>query len=488
MHVRFVMEEPPPGARVSPTTSRGVVEWRLRQAATGFLGVVDAEERWRGAITEEGLTTELSVGLMDGVEDPDAVPVVHPDDTLGVARDVVARFPGWITVPVLADGRWVGIVRVADLDADRVPTPAPWPFEFDALHETLIHAMFSGLFILDAQGVVRILNPRGADILGVAADQVVGRPYVELAEYIFPHMADYLASSLVPQLLSGALDHDTIDLTLVNGREVQFQGSAVRLGGRLRGVVATFSDVTALRRAEQQARREADEAEKAFGLTLPNSKVETKLKGSPEYQDVYDPASGLATVKAVVPDGTYRHVINGLRIMAELHAIGLFQLVGVDKDTLVSAFIFHDVGKEQPRLRVGEQFRPRDTFEPSRHHAERSADWALKYYNVSPDAALLIRHHHTPDDDLPPDFPTALRPMLRVMKLVDGLSAGLTRRLAAVGPFELVGTELTVREYNRDARYHRVYRLALLSGRETPLHEEHPPTPTLGDPDSWPQR
>ncbi|MDA8200078.1 MAG: hypothetical protein M0Z54_11760 [Thermaerobacter sp.] len=70
--------------------------------------------------------------------------------------------------------------------------------------------------------------------------------------------------------------------------------------------------------------------------------------------------------------------------------------------------------------------------------------------------------------------------MLRIMQLVDGLPAGLTRRLSAVGPFQLDGILLTVREYNRDARCHRSFRLAVLSGQEQTIPELGPAPPMLG--------
>lgn len=91
-------------------------------------------------------------------------------------------------------------------------------------------------------------------------------------------------------------------------------------------------------------------------------------------------ADGTATVTAVIPDATYRPVING---MAELHTLGRFQ----------------------------------------RWHPERSADRALQYYRVSDDVAALIHHHDTPLSDLPEEFPAALVPMLRIMQLVGALSA-----------------------------------------------------------------
>lgn len=479
MRVGFIMEEPDPALVTEPDTPVDVLAWMLRRDAGSFVAVVDSERQWLGAVRAKNWRPGQT--LQDIMTPKERVPQLDPDDTLDAARRLAARFEDWPIIPVIRGTTLVGALRVADLP-DEAPTPLPdWSVPVEVLQQQLVAAMFSGLLLLDPEGRVRLLNPRGGEILGADPAALLGRPYAEVAQYMFPHMSQYLSQSVVPRVLANKVERQTVTLPLVNGRDVLFHVSAVRDQRRLVAVLITFADVTQLHEAERRARHEAEEAEKAFGLTLPNSKVEAKLKSSPEFQDIFDAASGTATVTAVIPDGTYRHVINGLRIMAELNTLGLFQLVGLDKDTLVSAFIFHDLGKEQPRLALGQKFRPADTFEPSRRHAERSADWAVKYYHVPDDVAALIRHHHTPLADLPAEFPTALIPMLRIMQLVDGLSAGLTRRLSAVGPFQLEGTSLTVREYNRDSRYHRSYRLAVLSGREQILHELNPDPPLLGD-------
>lgn len=482
MHVRFIMEPPDSSFAASPDTSVHVLPWLLRRRDGGFVAVVGPRGEWLGAVPTGVAVAAQDHTLADVMARQPAAPHLHPDDTLDTARALVGSFPSWSTIPVVEDHRLAGVLRAADL-ADLDPAPAaPWEISSDVLHRELVRSMFSGFLLIDAHGVVRQMNPRGAEILEVPEEEIVGQPYYVVAEYLFSHMSIYLGHSAVPRILAGHSDRETVAARLTNGREVLFNGAAVRDQGRLVGVLVTFSDVTALAQAERRARHEADEAEKAFGLTLPNSKVETKLKSSPEFQDIFDPDTGLARVTAVIEDGTYRHVVNGLRVMAELHSLGLFQLVGIDKDTLVSAFIFHDIGKEQPSLVIGQTFRPTDTFEASHRHAERSADFAAKYYHVGQDVELLIRHHHTPVDKLPSQFPASLVPMLRIMKLVDGLSAGLTRRLATVGPFQLSGSTLTIHEHNRDARYHRCYQLAIFSGRETPVTDEGGEGPTLGDP------
>ncbi len=50
---------------------------------------------------------------------------------------------------------------------------------------------------------------------------------------------------------------------------------------------------------------------------------------------------------------------------------------------------------------------------------------------MSSDVEALVRYHHTPESALPQTFILA-SPMWRIFKLIDGLSAGITRREATV--------------------------------------------------------
>jgi PAS domain S-box-containing protein len=468
MTVRFLMETACPSARAEEPGL--VAAWRLQTEPDGVLFVTDDEGRLVGAVREPPDRVRQSATVAAVMHPVDALPTLSPRDDHEELVRTFAHHPEWELMPVVDDARrLVGIVRRRALEPYLKPVgAAPTPLE--PLWRALPEAVFTGVIVIDSTGTVRFLNRHGAELLGVAADRVVGRPYEVVAAAIFPHVEAYLAESAIPRVLLGLeASQGEREVTVQNGRRLLFKFAAVREAGELAGILVTFMDVSPIRAAEAAALAYADELEKAFALTLPNSKVETKLKSSPEYQDVYDPETGRAVVTGVIPDGTYRHVVNGLRLLAELNALGVFQLVGLDKDTLVQAFIFHDVGKEQPVLEVGQSFVPRETFEPSHLHAHRSADWARKYYGVAPDVEALIRHHHTPEAELPSDFPDALRPMLRIFKLVDGLSAGLTRRSARHDPFVLDASRLEVREHNVDPRYNRAYRLWIYSGREDPL-------------------
>jgi PAS domain S-box-containing protein len=471
MFARFIMDTD--FLAGSPTDSVMLAQWWSNVRPHRTVYVVNSDRHYVGRLRlSSDLRGKASGTLADYMEPASATVTVDPDTDADSLRDVFAAHPDWPSIPVVAPDRTLLGVITRDTLRPFVGQGAPRFTDAASeewLQQRLLEAFNSGLIVLDAHGIVRFINRFGADLLGVRAERVTGRPYEEIAQYVFPHMQDYLRHSAVPEIFSLHTGYGEKEFVIQNGRHVRFSFGTIQDGDSIVAAAITFIDVTNLREAEAQAETRAREAEMAFGLALPNSKVESKLRASPEYQDRYDQKTGRATVTQVIEQGTYWHVVNGLRIMAELKALGLFQLVGLDKDTLVQAFIFHDLGKEQPRLRIGQEFVPHETFEPGYIHAARSAEWAVKEYNVGTDVAWLIRYHHTAEADLPETFPDALKPMWRLLKIVDGLSAGITRRNATIAPLTRDGTTLTIRENNADHRYHRAYTVSVYTGDERPL-------------------
>ena len=444
-----------------------LAEWWMHTSPHPTVYVVDDTQHLLGWVHLNDVVFQQPRSTLGEVMEPVVrMPTIRPDESIDKLTSVFAQHKDWGSVPVVDEDNM--LLGVVSRDVPRAPRKKSPMFDkavnSGLLGTQLLASLNSGFVLIDGAGIIRQLNAFGGQLLGVNPDEFIDRPFEELAPFIFPHMRDYLRLSGIPEILASHKARADREFVIHNGRHIQFSYGAIRDGQMLAAIAVTFVDVTPLRRAQAEANRLRDETQMAFGLALPNTKVEAKLKASPEYQDVYDPETGRATVTAVIPEGTYWHVINGLRIMAEFKDIGLFQLVGLDKDTMVQAFIFHDIGKDQPALAVGQEFVPTETFEPGVFHAARSADWAVKEYRVSSDAAWLIRYHHTAEADLPAEFPAPLKPMWRLFKLVDGLSAGITRRQATVAPITLDGTTLTIRETNRDRRYDRAYTLSVYSG------------------------
>jgi hypothetical protein len=146
-----------------------------------------------------------------------------------------------------------------------------------------------------------------------------------------------------------------------------------------------------------------------------------------------------------------------------LHTQGATKLIGIDKDLLVQALIFHDLGKSQPVLQIGDVVDPIEAFEDSKLHAQRSAEIAKIFYQLSDDVVELIRYHHHSEKELPESFGWHLRPMFRLFHLIDGLSAAITRG-AVKADLEVRDSVITVKEENQRPQFNGTWQIDLYTG------------------------
>ncbi|MGB9850913.1 MAG: HD domain-containing protein [Moorellaceae bacterium] len=224
-----------------------------------------------------------------------------------------------------------------------------------------------------------------------------------------------------------------------------------------------FTDVTTEYRLLDLLRTAREEAEQALAVMLPDQRITTRLRSVVEYEDEYDPATGKIRITGVLEEGVYRHVINMLRLIAEAFRQGLMELPGIEKNVLVGAAVFHDLAKVQPSLTVGDMVYPEEVFEPGYLHALRGAALAQGIYGLEENVVHLIKYHHHAEEDLPPEFPPHLLPMYRFFRLVDGLSAGITRRGARVN-MEIRGSAVRVEEKSKVPQYNRIFTIDLYTG------------------------
>lgn len=75
----------------------------------------------------------------------------------------------------------------------------------------------------------------------------------------------------------------------------------------------------------------------------------------------------------------------------------------------------------------------------------------------------MIKYHHHDEKELPNDFPDFLLPMFRFFRLIDGLSAGITRRGANV-KMKVNDTRICVEEKSNFPLYNRRVEIDLYSG------------------------
>lgn len=198
-------------------------------------------------------------------------------------------------------------------------------------------------------------------------------------------------------------------------------------------------------------------------LFFPDRALEERLRSIPEYTDEYQPETGEIVITGLIPDGCYHHVINCLFLLADLDRQGILACTGIGRKALIETLLFHDAGKRQPLLKVGDRVRPGAVFEDGRRHAARSAAFASREYAICDTSAALIHYHHHEENELPASFPAALKPAYRLVRLVDGLSAAITRRGARVR-LEVRGHEIIVCEKNGHPGYDGCRAVDLLSG------------------------
>jgi PAS domain S-box-containing protein len=392
---------------------------------------------------------------------------VAPDmDIADVERKLTAT--KFTRIPVVDVDRALGLVthqRVLEALAQREAadrTKDNWEQKSAAI----INALSEGLLVMDRDHVVREFNPAAERLTGRGRAERLGRR-VEVIS-----IED---SPVFRVLKTGEALYD-VEQHLKDGRIWKVNFVPLIEHSEVVGVVQTFRDITRDKVIEDQLSRTRDELDEAFALTLPNSRVERKLKSTPEYRDNYDPVTGTITVTEVISDGSYRHVVNALKVLADLNRKGVMHLLGMEKDILVDSVIFHDLGKAQPELEVSECVDPREAFESGMLHAERSADLAANYYGKNPNVVTLIRHHHHPEEMLK-DFPRHLLPMFRLLKLADGLSASLTRRGGKIA-LEVRDHSVFIQEQNNHPEHCHVYSVNLLTGQQSIV--KHLPLLTTG--------
>ncbi|MBO8127569.1 MAG: HD domain-containing protein [Firmicutes bacterium] len=229
-------------------------------------------------------------------------------------------------------------------------------------------------------------------------------------------------------------------------------------------VLIAFVDVSAEYALMERLQETQNEVETAFLVMLPDQRIEARLKSIVEYMDEYDESTGMIKITGIIEDGCYRHIVNMLKLLADALKQGLMELPGMEKNTLAQAIVLHDIGKVQPNLKVGDKVNPKEAFEKSFLHAYRGASLIKALYDDIDDKVyLLIKYHHHQETELPDDFPDYLLPMHRFFRLIDGLSAGITRRGSRVS-MKVNGTRIYVKEESSFPPYNREIEIDVYTG------------------------
>jgi PAS domain S-box-containing protein len=445
---------------IAPDTPASAAAARLTEAKSQC-ALVMSGERLAGLVSDQ----ELRALLARGGVNPEApvselmVPaknlsLVTMDTQMEQAAEMIAE-QKVVGLPVVDKDKIVGV-----LTRDTVLSYFSWQEISGREREAwerragmILKSLHEGLIVVDKDLVIREYNAAAERLTGNKAADRLGQKARVVS----------VNDSPIFKVMSSGQPIYSEESQLKDGR--WFLANYVPLieSGEVTGVIQTFNDISDQKELQRELQSARDELDKAFALTLPNSKVEHKLKHSPEYRDVYLLHSKKIKITEVIADGCYQHVVNSMRVAADLNDKGVMSLIGINKDTVVQSIIFHDIGKSQPQLAVGDIVDPKKTFEDGYLHAARSADIAQHFYNKDADVVHLIRYHHHEENVLPSDFPPQLLPMHRLLRVIDGLSACLTRRK---GSYRLAadGSRLIVSEHNGHPQFNNEWSIDLFTG------------------------
>ncbi|MBU5613408.1 sensor histidine kinase [Geomonas azotofigens] len=108
--------------------------------------------------------------------------------------------------------------------------------------DAILGGMGEGVMVTDAAAVVTLVNPAFRDMFG-ATDQVIGKQLLEITRHPDLH-------TFCRQVLAGRHEEHQ-ELTLPDGRAALVHWVPLLEGEKLRGVVAVFHDISAMKRADR---------------------------------------------------------------------------------------------------------------------------------------------------------------------------------------------------------------------------------------------
>jgi two-component system sensor histidine kinase PilS (NtrC family) len=127
-------------------------------------------------------------------------------------------------------------------------------------NDAILRHLATGVLTVDETGAIGYLNPAAAQVLGVRAEDLCGRP----VEQAFPARLDSLRELVQDSRDQGrGRARAELTVTTANGRTLPLGASTnvLRHEDKLTGVVAVFQDLTEVREMERRARRNETLAE-----------------------------------------------------------------------------------------------------------------------------------------------------------------------------------------------------------------------------------
>lgn len=127
-------------------------------------------------------------------------------------------------------------------------------------HDAILRHLATGILTVDGDGRVGYLNPAAANVLGLEAGAVQGRPFVQVLPLRLAPLRDLVMES---HRTRHGRARAEVEVVALEGRTLPLgiSTNVLEHEGRLTGVVAVFQDLTAVRDMERRARRNETLAE-----------------------------------------------------------------------------------------------------------------------------------------------------------------------------------------------------------------------------------
>ncbi len=180
--------------------------------------------------------------------------VKHQGETVGSLCAVFTQE----VVPTEADLRALGILATAIGNEEARRRSEAALRESEQRNRELVESLQEGIWVIDADGFTTFVNPRLAEMLGYAANEVVGRPLLsflsEPSREAWPRLVERCA-------VSSAVRQDC-ELLKKDGSQLFVMLSLHALrdeAGRYAGAIGGMTDLTARRQTEQELQQLTDE-------------------------------------------------------------------------------------------------------------------------------------------------------------------------------------------------------------------------------------
>jgi PAS domain S-box-containing protein len=292
--------------------------------------------------------------------------------------------------------------------------------ESEAKFRGLVEQNISGIYIIQDEKLVYV-NPWFAEIFGYATDELIGKPVLELvAESDRSRVFENIRKEMSGTIKSGQYAFTGLrkDAALI---DIGVHGTLAAYGGKP-AIVGLLQDITARRKAEEQAKRYVGQLEKAMFGTIDAVTAMVDLRDP--YTSGHQRRVGELAGAIGVEMGLDEDAVKALRVIGRIHDIGKIS---------VPAEILSKPGK----LTKAE-------FEIIKSHAQQGYDILKSVEFPWPVAEAVLQHHERLDGS---GYPQGLK----------GDAISLAARIIAVADtIEAMGT-------------HRPYRPAL--GLEPALKE-----------------